>query len=157
MPRFLASSLLGIAIGACAAPAPPPEPGFALTETRRAELLQAREAVWRAWFAGDTVQLRQLLPDNLVAIPPQGDGWQGLREVMAESRGFAATGGTLVRLEFPRTEIQSFGTTAVIFSSYRFETATNGQSSTLRGRVTEVFEFRDGRWVNASWHMDNDP
>lgn len=113
--------------------------------------------MWRSWFANDTVQLAALLPANLIAIPPEGDGWQTLKDALAESRGFAITGGKLVRLEFPRTEIQVFGTVAVVYSSYLFETEVGGQRNVLKGRVTEVFEFVDGKWVNPSWHMDNDP
>jgi ketosteroid isomerase-like protein len=145
----------------CTAPAPNPAssgaPAFEFTDARRAELLVAREAVWRSWFANDTAQLARLLPANLLAIPPQGEGWQSLREVLAESRGFVATGGKLLRLEFPRTEIQVFGPVAVIFSSYLFETEAGGTRNVLTGRVTEVFEFVNGGWVNPSWHMDNDP
>lgn len=147
--------LLAVSLTSCSAPARAPS-AFEFTDARRQELLVAREAVWRSWFSNDTLQLRQLLPDNLIAIPPEGDGWQSLALTMAESRGFAASGGKLVRLEFPRTEIQVFGTLAVIYSSYLFETEVGGQKNTLKGRVTEVFEWRDGRWVNPSWHMDND-
>ncbi len=145
------------ALSACTTGAPPASSAtFEFTDARRAELLTAREAVWRSWFANDTAQLARLLPANLLAIPPQGDGWQSLKEVLAESRGFAASGGKLVRLEFPRTEIQVFGPVAVVYSTYLFETETGGQANTLTGRVTEVFEWVDGRWVNPSWHMDND-
>lgn len=152
--------LLVLALGGCNSSSPAPAtstPTFAFTETRRQELLTAREAVWRSWFANDTVQLAALLPANLIAIPPEGDGWQTLKDALAESRGFAITGGKLVRLEFPRTEIQVFGTVAVVYSSYLFETEVGGQRNVLKGRVTEVFEFVDGKWVNPSWHMDNDP
>ncbi|MBL8960099.1 MAG: nuclear transport factor 2 family protein [Gemmatimonadetes bacterium] len=149
---------LALLVGGCSTPAPTPAaaPAFEFTDARRQELLVAREAVWRSWFANDTVQLAALLPANLLAIPPEGDGWQTLKEVLAESRGFAASGGKLVRLEFPRTEIQVFGTVAVVFSSYLFETQAGGQTNVLKGRVTEVFEYVNGRWVNPSWHMDND-
>jgi hypothetical protein len=144
----------------CAAPSPNPAssgaPAFEFTETRRAELLVAREAVWRSWFANDSTQLARLLPANLLAIPPQGDGWQSLKEVFAESRGFVASGGKLLRLEFPRTEMQVFGSVAVVFSSYLFETEVGGRKNLLKGRVTEVFEYVNGAWVNPSWHMDDD-
>jgi ketosteroid isomerase-like protein len=142
----------------CSTPAPTPAATspFEFTDVRREELLAAREAVWRSWFTNDTAQLARLLPANLLAIPPQGDGWQTLKEVLAESQGFAASGGKLVRLEFPRTEIQVFGTIAVIYSSYLFETEAGGQKNVLKGRVTEVFEFVNGAWLNPSWHMDDD-
>jgi Domain of unknown function (DUF4440) len=155
------SILAALACLSCTAPAPTRDGSsaapFAFTDARRAELLQAREAVWRAWFAHDTAQLKVLLPDNLIAIPPVGNDWQSLNATLMESRGFAGSGGKLVRLEFPRTEIQTFGPVAVVYSTYLFETETGGQRSTIKGRVSEVFEYRDGRWVNPSWHMDNDP
>ena len=51
-------------------------------------------------------------------------------------------GGKLIRLEFPRTEIQRFGEGAIIWSTYLVETETNGKRSLTSGRVTEVFVRR---------------
>ena len=60
-----------------------------------------------------------------------------------------------MRLEFPKTEIQVYGFTAVVYSNYVYEIEQDGKRSVNSGRVTEVFVSRNGAWVNPSWHMDS--
>ena len=124
-----------------------------LSEPEKKSLLQAREAVWRAFFAGDRAALEKLLPEELVTMEPQG-GWGNRRAVLDASAQFAAGGGKLVRLEFPKTEIQAYGYTAIVYSNYLYELDQGGKRSTNAGRVTEVFVLHNGAWVNPSWHMD---
>src|SRR3954471_22092393 len=53
----------------------------------RASLLKAREAVWRAWFAGDHAALMKLLPPELVTISPDPARPLGTRDSeLASSR-----------------------------------------------------------------------
>jgi hypothetical protein len=52
-------------------------------------------------------------------------------------------------------EIQRFGDVAVLYSQYVLETETNGKRSEESGRVTEIFVWRDGHWVNPGWHTDS--
>ena len=68
---------------------------------------------------------------------------------------FAKRGGKLVKLEFPKTEIQVYGATAVVYSNYSYELETGGQHLNQSGRVTEVFVNRKGQWVNPGWHMNS--
>lgn len=125
-----------------------------LSETGKKRLLDAREAVWRAYFAGDRATLEKLLPQELVTL--ESDGAWGDRKVVLEgSAAFAASGGKLVRLEFPRTEIQVYGSSAIVYSNYLYEIEQGGKRSINSGRVTEVFVNRNGTWVNPSWHMDS--
>ena len=60
-----------------------------------------------------------------------------------------------MRLEFPKTEIQSYGYTSIIYSTYLYELEKDGKRMPHSGRVTEVFVYRDGQWVNPGWHMDS--
>ena len=89
-----------------------------------------------------------------------GDAWRraangAIAEAVLEgSARFAAGGGKLVRLEFPKTEIQAYGSTAIVYSNYVYEIEQGGKRSANSGRVTEVFVNRNGAWVNPSWHMD---
>jgi hypothetical protein len=71
------------------------------------------------------------------------------------SARFAASGGKLVRLELPKTEIQAYGQTAIVYSNYVYEIEQGGKRSAHSGRVTEVFVFGNDAWVNPSWHMDS--
>jgi ketosteroid isomerase-like protein len=118
------------------------------------ELLSAREAVWRSWFANDSSRLAELVPAELIAID-QSEKWENRDEVLAGSKDFAAKGGKLVRLEFPQTEVQSYGYTAIVYSKYVYEIEFDGKRSTHSGRATEMFVNRQGKWVNVGWHLDS--
>jgi len=118
------------------------------------ELLSAREAVWRSWFANDSSRLAELVPAELIAID-QSEKWENRDEVLAGSKEFAAKGGKLVRLEFPETEVQSYGYTAIVYSKYVYEIEFDGKRSAHSGRATEMFVNRQGKWVNVGWHLDS--
>jgi hypothetical protein len=125
----------------------------ALDTDERASLMKAREAVWRAWFGGDQATLLTLLPPELITIEP-GSTTFGTRESTLEgSKSFAAGGGTLRRLAFPSTEIQVYGNTAILYTSYEMDLASGGQSHTERGMATEVFVFNGGQWLNTGWQL----
>jgi ketosteroid isomerase-like protein len=82
------------------------------------ELLRARETVWRAWFAGDTKTLEKLVPPETIVMSGGEKEWKGQSDVLRSSAAFHSQGGELVRLEFPRTEVQHFGDVAIVWSSY---------------------------------------
>lgn len=144
--------LLARAEGATAARGSEPQP---VSPTLRRELLQAREAVWHAWFANDQKSLAWMVPEETIAINAGEDTWQGRTAVLAAADEFARQGGRLVQLEFPRTEIVLYGDVAVLFSRYSFETESGGRRSVTAGRATEIFVRRQGRWVNPGWHTDS--
>jgi ketosteroid isomerase-like protein len=126
-----------------------------LGENQKKALFAAREAVWRAYFAGDRAKLEELLPEELIAIDAGGGNWGNRQKVLEESARFSAGGGKLVRLEFPKNEIQVYGNTAILYSNYNYEIESGGKRSVRSGRVTEVFVRRNGQWVNPGWHMDS--
>ena len=119
----------------------------------RASLLKAREAVWRAWFAGDEAALAKLLPPELITIDSGSTAFGTLKSNLEGSRGFAASGGKLARLAFPSTEIQVYGNTAILYTSYEMDLLSGGQSRTERGMATEVFVLKDGAWLNTGWQL----
>jgi len=129
--------------------------GGTVPEKLRQEILTAREAVWRSWFANDQVQLRALLPEDTIAINNDQQAWQSRDEILSAAGAFAAAGSRLVRMEFPRVELQVFGDVAVVYSQWLFEVETAGARTLSSGRATEVFVRRGGRWVNPGWHMDS--
>jgi ketosteroid isomerase-like protein len=126
-----------------------------LPDGMKKSLLEAREAVWRAFFANDKATLEKLIPADLITIEPGGGEFGNRARVMAGSEQSAKSGAKLVRLEFPQTELQCYGNTCVVYSSYSYELDREGKRSTNSGRVTEVFVMRDGKWVNPGWHMDS--
>lgn len=124
-----------------------------LDGNERASLMKAREAVWRAWFAGDQAALATLLPPELITIDPGSSTFGTLESNLEGSRGFASGGGKLTRLVFPTSEIQAYGNTAIIYTSYEMDLLNGGQPRTERGMATEVFVQKDGKWLNTGWQL----
>jgi len=120
------------------------------------ELLQARETVWRAWFAGDIRTLEKLVPAETIVMSGGETEWKHRADVLRSSSEFHAKGGKLTRLEFPRTEVQHFGDVAIVWSTYIVETEVGEKRSTGSSRITEVFVRRDGQWTNPGWHSDEE-
>jgi ketosteroid isomerase-like protein len=125
-----------------------------LTAAEREELFQARDGVWRAWFAGDREGMERLLPAELVAIDAQVEPWADRAETVRRSQQFAS-GAKLVRLDFPETRVQVYGDVAILYTRYEVEVEANGTRSTMAGRGTEVFVRRGPQWVNTGWHLDS--
>jgi ketosteroid isomerase-like protein len=121
----------------------------------RQRILTAREAVWKAWFTNDRATLEKLIPEETIAIDTGGEGWSDRAAVLANSKRFVDSGAKLVKLEFPKTEIQVYGNTVIIYTTYLYEIEMNGQRSTSSGRATEMFVRRGDDLVNVGWHMDS--
>jgi len=126
-----------------------------LSEQGKKKLLDAREAVWRAYFANDRAALEKLIPEETIAINAGDNNWENRKAIFDGAAQFAKSGGKLLKLEFPKTEIQVYGYTAVVYSNYSYELESGGQRFQQSGRVTEIFVLRNGQWVNPGWHMDN--
>ena len=126
-----------------------------ITPQVRQRILAAREAVWKAWFTNDRAALERLIPEETIAIDNGSEGWSDRAAVLAGAKRFVESGGKLVRLEFPKTEIQVYGNTVIIYTTYIYETEMNGNRSTSSGRATEMFVRRGDELVNVGWHMDS--
>jgi hypothetical protein len=122
-------------------------------DDEKKDLFAAREAVWRAWFAGDTKQLTSLLPPELITIEPSSRAFGTLKSNLEGSRGFAAGGGKLTRLVFPTTEIQAYGATVILYTTFDMDLLEDGKTRTERGAATEIFVRRNGRWINTGWQL----
>jgi hypothetical protein len=122
-------------------------------EGARKPLLEAREAVWRAWYSGDIERLKKLVPDELVTLGPGSDGWGTRDSVVASSERFAKSGGKLTRLVFPRTEFQGYGNTVILYTSYELDVQHGDKTRTEKGLATEVFVNRNGQWLNTGWQL----
>ena len=130
--------------------------GHAASADDNANLLKVRESVWRAWFANDTVAMKRLIPAEAIAISAGDEDWKHQAQIFKEAADFHAQGGKLLRLEFPRTEVQHFGDVAIIYTQYELETEVGGKRSVSAGRATEIFVRRNGEWTNPGWHTDNE-
>ena len=73
------------------------------------------------------------------------------------SRAFRERGGRLVRLAFPETQAQRFGDVVVLYGRYEVVIHSGGAEHTMRGRLTEMFVRRNGKWLHPGWHLDLTP
>ena len=126
-----------------------------VTPQIREQVLAAREAVWRAYFANDRAALERLIPDEAIAIDGGSSEWSNKSAILAGAKRFADSGGKLVRLEFPKTEMQIYGGAIIIYTAYICEIESNGKRATQSGRGTEIFVRRGDELVNAGWHLDS--
>jgi len=117
----------------------------------RAELVTAREAVWRAYFQGDSAALVRLLPARMTAMG------RDRAEIIQDAITFRREGGRYAGMEFTQEEFFVSGNTAVLWSHYvAHVTDASGSPSEMKGKAIELFVKRNGRWINPHWHLDSD-
>ncbi len=129
---------------------------ISVNEKYRQSILESREAVWRAWFSNDKATLEKLIPEDAIAVNSGDPNWQDRAAIFASAQQFAESGAKLVRLEFPKTEMQVYGNTIILYTTYLFETEADGARQTSSGRGTEIFVNRNGVLVNTGWHLDSE-
>ena len=110
-------------------------------------LLAAREAVWRAYFAGDSARLVELLPERMVGMP------QDRAEIIVDAQQFRAGGGVLREIAFSDDEIVMRDGIAVTYARYRVLLENAGKRDSMVGFAIELFVKEGGRWINPSWHL----
>ena len=130
--------------------------GQAISADERTELLRVRESVWMAWLVNDQAKLAKLVPPDTIVISTGEKKFKDQAAVLKEAADFYGQGGKLIRLEFPRTEMQRFGDVVMMYSEYTLELEVGGKRSLTNGRVTEIFVKRNGQWVNPGWHTDSE-
>jgi Domain of unknown function (DUF4440) len=126
-----------------------------VTSEIRQQVLSAREAVWKAWFANDRQTLDRLIPEEAIAINSGSEEWSNRAAILAGAKSFADRGAKLVRLEFPKTEMQIYGGAIIVYTTYLYEIEANGKRTTESGRGTEIFVRRGNELVNVGWHLDS--
>jgi hypothetical protein len=94
-----------------------------------------------------------VLPPELITIDPGSDTFGSRASNLEGARGFAASGGKLARLVFPRTEFQSYGNTVILYTTYELDLVLGGSTTTRRGVATEVFVRQNDRWINTGWQL----
>ena len=118
------------------------------------EVLVAREAAWRAFYDGDVKTLGDQLPEDFIGINMNDSPFANRAKVLDAARAFRERGGRLVRLTFPETQAQRYGDVVVLYGRYEVVFQSGGAEQTRRGRLTEIFIRRDGKWLHPGWHLD---
>jgi hypothetical protein len=121
----------------------------------RQELLEARETAWRSFFQEDLSVIESILAPELIAIQESSEPWADREGLISIAKSMGERGVQLTRLEFPRTEIQLFGDTAILYYMYIMEQRLGDRVAVHAGRGTEIFVRRNGKWVDVGWHLDN--
>ena len=125
------------------------------TPAVRQELLKVRQKIWESYFHNDQTELQQSIGSDFLTINPGEEHWQNRDEFLAGAEAFVRHNGKLVRLTFPKTEIQDFGDVAVLYSLVVITMETDGKQESLHCRSTEVFQKRQENWVNTGAHVDS--
>jgi Domain of unknown function (DUF4440) len=128
---------------------------LAVSSEFRQQILNTREAVWKAWYANDRAALEKLIPEEVIAINARSEAWSDRAAIMAGAQRSAESGRKLVKLEFPKTEMQIYGNTIIIYTTYLCEIEVNGRRTMESGRGTEIFVRRGGELVHVGWHLDS--
>jgi ketosteroid isomerase-like protein len=118
------------------------------------EVLVAREAAWRAFYDGDVKALGDVLPEDFIGINMNAGPFTNRAQILDAARAFRERGGRLVRLTFPETQAQRFGDVVVLYGRFEVVFQLGGEERTRRGRLTETFVRRDGKWLHPGWHLD---
>jgi ketosteroid isomerase-like protein len=132
-----------------------PEAPDSLAPAEKKRLLDAREAVWRAFFTNDQSKLDKLLPEDTITLDgPLDNPFVNKAGILESAKWVAQDGTKLVRLEFPLTETQVYGDTVIIYTTYSYELENaKGERRAQKGRATEIFVRRKGEWLNSGWHL----
>ncbi len=120
----------------------------------RSSMLKTRDEVWYAFFANDIAKLQKLIPKEIVAINPGQAKFDDHASIFRTAKSIAESGAKLVKLEFPTTEIQVYGSTVIMYSDYVYELDTKGRKQAYSGRATEIFVMRNNTLENVGWHLD---
>jgi len=128
-----------------------------VSDQTRNELFEARDAAWRSFFQEDpATAIEKTISPDVIAIQENEEKWDNRAHLIVVAKAMQSQKIKLIRLEFPRTEVQVFNDIAILYYTYIFETGIEGGVSGVdAGRGTEVFVREKGRWLDVGWHLDN--
>jgi hypothetical protein len=152
--RTLSAAVASLLVAAAWADAPDrfgPQPDA----KTRTTILALREAAWRSWFSNDAKTFQSVVPQELVALGWGGGAWEDRAQTLREMETFARSGARLTALEFPENVFQHYGSTIILYTQFHVTlTSADGTAQEIRGRGTEIFVLRRGRWIHTGWHLD---
>lgn len=120
------------------------------------QIFKARESFWRAWFTNDRPKLEEMLAEKIIAIEENSSEWKNRESILKGAKESAERGDKLTKLEFPRTEIQVYGSTWVLYTSYLYELEQNGKKITKTGKGVETYVKRGEKFINIGWVLTED-
>lgn len=119
------------------------------------QVFAARDTVWRAWFANDTVLLGRFLPPAIATLTGGAEGhWQDRPAELKGSRLSARAGRRLLALSFENSETSVVGPSVLVRSDFTTVVAAGQRVDTTRGRATELFVKVGATWTNPYWQIE---
>jgi hypothetical protein len=146
---------LGLTALAIAAPLAAQDYGPQPDNATKTEILRVREAAWRTWFSNDREGFQRVVPQELVGMAWSGGAWEDRATTLISMAEYAKAGERLQTLEFPRNVFQQYGDVVILYSNFRVVVVDRaGKSSETKGRGSEIFVRREGKWIHTGWHLD---
>ncbi len=122
----------------------------------QSKILALREQAWRAWFSNDVKGFEATVPEELVGIGWSDGPWQDRKSTIEDMQEFAKSGQYIARLEFVHNVFQQYENVIVLYSKFEIDLKqTDGVVNPVKGRCSEIFVKRKGKWIHTGWHLDN--
>jgi ketosteroid isomerase-like protein len=118
-----------------------------------AQITAAQDARFAAMVKGDAAYLETALDPSLTYHHSSGAA-QTKAEFMASIRA-----GTLKykALDVIERKVRRTGSIAIVTGIFRLQATNNGEVIDTRARFTDVYENKDGRWVQLAWQNTRIP
>lgn len=118
-----------------------------------AAILAARNARFAAMVKGDASYLETALDPSLTYHHSSGSA-----QTRAEFLGSIRAGALKYKaLDVIERKVRRVGSIAIITGIFRLQATNNGETIDSKARFTDVYENKDGRWVQLAWQNTRIP
>lgn len=118
-----------------------------------ATILAAQDARFAAMVKGDASYLETALDPSLTYHHSSGSA-----QTRAEFMGSIRAGALKYKaLDVIERKVRRVGSIAIITGIFRLQATNNGETIDSKARFTDVYENRDGRWVQLAWQNTRIP
>ena len=112
-----------------------------------APVTAAQDARFAAMVKGDAAYLEKALDPSLTYHHSTGSA-----QSKAEFMGAIRQGALKYKaIDVVERRVRRMGTVAIITGVFRLQAQNNGQTIDTRARFTDVYEYKDGRFVQVAW------
>jgi uncharacterized protein (TIGR02246 family) len=112
-------------------------------------LVDLEQRLARAWVAGDRAFIEGVLAPDWSVIDPSG-AVMTRQQVLEQT--FASADRRIEAMTIDEIKVRMFGEMAVVTGRTRATGSYQGKSASATLRFTDVFAFRDARWVIVASH-----
>ncbi len=118
-----------------------------------AAIAAAQDARFAAMVKGDAAYLEGALDPSLTYHHSTGAA-----QSRAEFLGAIRAGALKYQaIDVVERRVRRIGSVAIVTGIFRFQALNNGQTIDTRARFTDVYENKDGRWVQIAWQNTRMP